>query len=462
MNPLKKLLPKKKGDVDMTEGSILRHIISFSIPLLIGYIFQQLYNTVDTWVVGNYVSDGAFAAVGTVAPIINTLIGLFMGISSGAGVVISQYYGANDSESVSRAVHTSIVLTVILGVVFTAAGIAMTPLMLDLINMPSDAFQEAKIYLTVYFAGVIGLMLYNIGAGILRAVGDSVTPFYFLVLSAVMNIVLDLVFVLWFDMGVAGVAVATVISQCVSAALVLLLLFKSKNAVRLRINRLKLDVKMLGSIVKIGIPSGLQMAITAFSNIFVTSYINYFGSECAGGWTAYSRIDQFVLIPINAISLATTTFVGQNLGREQLDRAKQGVKKALIITLTTTVMLGAPVMIFAPNIVYFFNKNPLVIEYGAIFLRALTPFYLACCTAMILTSALRGAGNTVTPMIIMLSSYVLFRQCYLFVVSNYISNTEIAIAAGYPAGWCIACIANIIYYKFVGISNSRVVTRKNA
>ena len=219
-----KIEPLKRRDVDMTEGNITRHIINFAIPLLIGNIFQQLYNTVDTWVVGNYVNNRAYSAVGTVGPIVNMLIGFFMGLSSGAGVVISQYYGAQQPDKVKQTVHTALLMTLLMGLVFTVLGIVMIPLMLQLINMPAEVRGEATTYLSIYFAGILGLMFYNIGSGILRAVGDSQRPFYFLMVSAVINIVLDLLFVLVFQMGVAGVALATIIAQGVSAVLVIITL----------------------------------------------------------------------------------------------------------------------------------------------------------------------------------------------------------------------------------------------
>ena len=274
---------KGKRDVDMTQGSILQHIINFAFPLLIGNIFQQLYNTVDTWVVGNYVSNEAFSAVGTVGPIINMLIGFFTGLSSGAGVVISQYYGAKRFDKVHDAVHTSIVMTLLLGVVFTAVGILMIPPMLNLMKTPAEVFPESSAYLTIYFAGVLGLMLYNMGSGILRAVGDSKRPFYFLVVSAVLNTILDLVFVLVFNMGVRGVAWATIIAQFVSAILILITLMRTEICIKLILRDLKMDWEMLKKVVRVGIPAAIQMAITSFSNIFVQSYINYFGAVCMSG-----------------------------------------------------------------------------------------------------------------------------------------------------------------------------------
>ena len=448
--------PQRRKDVDMTQGNITRHIISFALPLLIGNVFQQLYNTVDTWVVGNYVSNEAFSAVGTVGPIINMLIGFFMGLSSGAGVVISQYYGARRYEEVHDTVHTAMVMTLIMGVAFTAIGLAMTPFMLRLMNTPENVMPESTAYLTIYFSGILGLMVYNIGAGILRAVGDSQRPFYFLVVCAVMNTVLDLVFVLVFHMGVEGVALATILSQGTSAVLVVITLMRTDSCIKLRIRDLRLNFAMLGKIFRVGIPAAIQMAITAFSNIFVQSYINYFGDNCMSGWTAYAKIDQLLFLPMQSIALASTTFVGQNLGRNQVDRAKQGVRQALIIAIISTLILMVPVMVFASPVVAFFNSKAEVVQIGTMLLHWLSPFYVLCCFNQIYSGALRGAGNSRAPMIIMLSSFVAFRQVYLFIMAR-VCNEIIPIAMRYPAGWLLCSTLTTIYYHTVQLGKNRLV-----
>ena len=449
-------LPRRGKDVDMTQGNITRHIISFALPLLVGNIFQQLYNTVDTWVVGNYVSNEAFSAVGTVGPIINMLIGFFMGLSSGAGVVISQYYGARRHQEVRQTVHTAIVMTLILGIAFTGIGLTMIPYMLRLMNTPANVLPESTAYLTIYFSGILGLMLYNIGAGILRAVGDSQRPFYFLVVCAVVNTVLDLVFVLVFDMGVRGVALATIIAQSVSAILVIFTLMRTDECIKLRLGSLKLHWPMLKKIIIVGIPAAIQMAITSFSNIFVQSYINYFGADCMSGWTAYSKVDQLLFLPMQSIALASTTFVGQNLGRNLPERARAGVKQSLILAVVSTLILMVPVMIFAAPVVSFFNAKPEVVEYGTMLLRLMTPFYVLCCVNQVLGGALRGAGNSKATMVIMLLSFVAFRQVYLFAVSR-ICNEIIPIAMGYPAGWLLCSTLTFLYYKKTSLTKTRLV-----
>ena len=450
------LLAGGKRDVDMTEGSIIRHLIVFALPLLIGNIFQQLYNTVDTWVVGNYVSNEAFSAVGSVGPIINTLIGFFTGLSSGAGAVISQYYGAKKYDKVNEAVHTSVVMTLILSVIFTVVGILITPAMLGFMKTPAEVMPESRAYLIIYFAGIAGLMVYNIGAGILRAVGDSTRPFLFLVVSAVINTVLDLVFVLGFHMGVDGVAYATVIAQGVSALLVIITLMRTDTCVKLRVKDLRLNFETLGKIVGIGFPAAIQLAITAFSNVFVQSYINHFGPDCMSGWTAYSKIDQLALLPMQSLALAATTFVGQNVGKNDEKRAKKGATSAVFMAIIITVVLMIPIMIFAPYLVAFLNNKPEVIEYGTTILRLQSPFYVLCCVNQIYAGVLRGSGNSRVPMITMLFSFVVFRQCYLYIMANYISNEIIPIALAYPAGWLMASILVTIYYKKTSLTKNRV------
>ena len=450
-------LIRPRKDVDMTEGPIIGHLIRFAMPLLIGNIFQQLYNTVDSWVVGNYVSKDAFAAVGTVGPIINMLIGFFLGLSSGAGVVISQYYGAKKHDKVSETVHTSIVMTLVMAVVFTFVGIWMTPFMLRFMKTPASVMPESTAYLTIYFAGVIGLMVYNIGSGILRAIGDSQRPFYFLVVSALMNTVLDLVFVLVFHMGVEGVALATIIAQGTSALLVIITLVRSDTCVKLSLRQMKFHWDAFAKIVRVGIPAAIQMMITSFSNIFVQSYINFFGENCMAGWTAYGKIDQLIFLPMQSLALASTTFVGQNLGIGQVDRAKKGVRSALNISFAATVIVMIPVILAAPWLVQFFNDDPAVIEFGTLFLRYITPFYIVCCVNQVYSGALRGAGNSKVPMFIMLASFVCFRQIYLFIMANFISNTVLPITMGYPAGWIVCSALTLLYYHKVPLDKVKLI-----
>ena len=439
------ILHKSRHDTDMTQGSISGLLFAFAVPLMLGNLFQQLYNTVDSLIVGNFVSKQALAAVGCTGPIINTLIGLFSGLATGASVVISQYYGAKDEEKLGKAVHTTVMLTLVTCVVLTVVGVWATPLMLELMDTPPDVFSEAELYLRIYFGGVSGLLLYNIGSGILRAVGDSTRPLYFLIFSAAMNTVLDLFFVAVLKQGIAGAAIATIISQFVSAILVMLLLLRSKDSYRLEISQLRMHKGMLRRICNIGIPSSLQMGITAFSNIFVMGYINHFESSCMAGWTAYNKLDALAMLPMQSLSLALTTFVGQNLGAGDLKRAKAGPRYGLIMGYIVTAIILVPMMVFAPQLTALFNDDREVIEFGTLFVRLCTPFYVAFVINQVYSGALRGAGDAKNTMYIMLFSFVVFRQIYLFIVSR-MGATAGVIALGYPMGWMMCSALLLIYY----------------
>lgn len=437
----------------MTRGSIPRILINFAIPLLIGNIFQQLYNTVDSVVVGNFVGKPALAAVGCTGPIINALIGLFSGLASGASVIISQHYGAKDEEKLFKTVQTTVAMTLIMCVLLTALGVLAAPWMLRLMDTPEDVFQEADTYLTIYFWGIAGMLLYNIGSGILRAVGDSTRPLYFLIFSALTNTVLDVLFVRYFSMGIAGAAVATVISQFLSALLVTVLLVRSTAAYRVDLRRLKPDGRILGRICSIGIPTALQMFITSISNVFVQAYVNRFESACMAGWTAYNRIDAFANLPMMSLSIALSTFVGQNLGAGRAERVKAAPRYGMIMGFIMMAVILTPLMLFAPQLTRMFNQDAEVVRFGAFFIRLISPFYLAFSVNQVLSGVLRGAGDTKSTMVILLSSYVVFRQIYLF-VSYRLTGSLTAVALGYPAGWVMCGLLLLVY--FYGYKRSRL------
>ena len=381
-----------------------------------------------------------------------------MGLASGAGVVISQFYGAKRFDKVKEAVHTCMTVTIILSVVFTILGIAIAPVMLHAMDTPDSVFPEAKKYLTIYFAGVTGLLIYNMGSGILRAVGDSKRPFIFLCVSAGINTVLDLLFVLVFKMGVEGVALATVIAQGISAILVLITLLSADNCIRLILKELKIYKEQLKLILKVGTPAAIQLAITAFSNVFVQSYINYFGENCMSGWTTYTKLDQFMFLPMQSVAIAATTFVGQNLGNSNPGRAKKGVKTAYFMSLICTFVIMIPLVVFAPQAGAFFNDKPEVLEYSTLLLRWMSPFYLTCCMNQVYAAALRGAGNSKVPMIIMICSFVVFRQTYLYIMANFISNEILPIALAYPAGWILCSVITYIYYRRTNLMKTKLVS----
>lgn len=440
----------------MTKGNIWKQLIIFSIPLLIGNIFQQLYNTVDSVIVGNYVGKEALAAVGSSAMIINMLVGFFMGLSTGASVVISQYFGAKDSKRLHHSVHTAIAMTFYLGIVLTVLGIVLSPTLLRFMKTPEDVMPNASLYLKIYFAGIIGLMVYNMGSAILRAIGDSKRPLYFLCVSSVINIVLDLLFVIQFNMGVAGVAWATLIAQFASAILVIYVLARSKEDYRLILKDIKIHKTILKKMITIGFPSGLQQAITAFSNIFVNSYINIFGSAAMAGYSSYIKIDTFVVLPLQSIALASTTFVGQNLGAKKVERAKEGTRISLIISLISTVTLSGLLYLFGMNLLKVFSQDAEVLHYGNLFLKIFSPFYFAICFNQIYAGALRGAGVANPPMVIMIGCFVVFRQIFLF-FGTKIFNTLEFVAVSYPVAWVLCAILMFAYYKLGNWENAKKV-----
>lgn len=437
----------KRRDTLMTEGVIWRQLVLFAVPLLIGNLFQQFYNMTDAIVVGNFVGKEALAAVGSTGTIINTLIGFFLGLSAGASVVISQYYGAKDDKHVHDAVHTTLFITLMLSVFAAVIGYLMVPAMLRFMSTPEDVFDEATTYLRIYFSGIIGLMVYNMGSGILRAVGNSRYPLYFLIFSALLNTILDLVFVIVFGLGVAGVAYATILSQLISAILILYVISRSDGPYRIIWRDLRIEGRILRKILTVGLPSALQMSLTSFSNVFVQSYINSFGSSCMAGWSIYGKIDQFGLLPVQSIAMSITTFVGQNLGAGNVKRSKRGTNIALLTSVISTICIMALIMIFSKQLVWLFNKDAGVIEYGSHFILLISPFYILTCFNQIYAGSLRGAGDTKATMIIMLLSFVVFRQIYLFIVSRTV-GTITAIALGYPAGWLVCSASCYLYYRY--------------
>jgi len=433
-------------DADMTQGSIWKHLAGFALSMGLGLLFQQLYNTVDTIVVGQFVGKEALAAVGSTGNIINTMVGLSSGISLGGTVVISQYYGSHDSNKLHGAVQTAIALTILMSVVLTALGIVLVEPLLHMMNTPEDVFASATSYLTIYFAGMAGLLFYNMGSGILRAVGDSRRPLYFLTVSAVLNTVFDLLFVIVFHMGVEGVAYATILAQAISAVLVMASLTHEHSAYGVRWKQLRLDREICKRIMSIGIPTAIQNAITGFSNVFVQGYINYFGSACMAGWSTYSKLDSFLMIPLNAISMGATTLVGQNYGANNLKRARQGVWCSQVMSVSVTLAMALVIIFFAEPAVRLFTSDPAVIAFGVKFIRQNTIFYCFPCFTTMMAGALRGIGDAKRPSIAILSSYVAFRQIYLAVVYA-LGNSLEWIAFGYPMGWICASVLMTFFYR---------------
>ena len=431
---------------DMTSGSIVRQLLLFSLPLMAGNIFQMLYNTVDVIVVGNFVSKQALAAVGSTTMIVNMLVFFFNGFSVGAGVVISSHFGAKDMEKLHTAIETTIAATFVLCVLFTIIGIAAVKPMLRFMSTPEDVFGDAVTYLTIYFAGLTGLLIYNMGSGILRAVGNTTLPLIFLVLTSMLNIILDLLFVLVLHAGIAGVGYATILSQFISAVLTLVLLTRTDEVYQLVWRDLRIDRKTLRRITSVALPAGIQSVLTAFSNIFVQSYVNFFGSDCMAGWSCYNKLDQFIMLPMASMANAATSFVSQNIGAGQEKRANQGTFAANAMTLSLTGIIAAGLFVYAAPAVGLFTKEASVIEYGSLFLRANVFFLLFNCVNHVLAGALRGRGDARGPMFIMLGCFVGIRQIYLFLVTRFVANTPLLVGLGYPVGWVTCCIVEVTYY----------------
>lgn len=431
---------------DMTKGSILMQLITFSMPLMLGNVFQMLYNTVDSVVVGNFVGTQALAAVGSTTMIVNIMVFFFGGFSTGATVVIARRYGAGDRQKLHTAIQTTMTATFILSVVFTVMGLVGVDPMLRLMATPDDVFDQAAVYLRVYMAGFSGLVIYNMCSGILRAVGDTTRPLYFLILTSLMNIVLDLFFVLTMKMGIAGVAYATIISQFISAGLTLALLTFTKDVYRMDWRDLHLNSKVVGEIVVVGLPAGIQSIVTAVSNVFVQSYINAFQSQCMAGWATYNKLNQFVELPMQSLAIASTTFVSQNIGADQEERANRGAFLSVALCLAVTGVIILVIELFAAPAVALFTTDEEVIRFGVLFIRTNCVFLLFNCVNHVLAGAMRGRGESTAPMVIMLLSFVVLRQTYLFVMTHYIANTPTVVGFGYPLGWMTCCALEIIYY----------------
>ena len=431
---------------DMTSGSIIRQIVLFALPLMLGSIFQMMYNTVDSIVVGNFVGKEALAAVGSTTMIVNMLVFFFNGFSVGAGVVIAQHFGARDPERLHSAVETTVAVTFVMCALFTLIGVVGVRPMLRLMSTPDDVFEDAVTYLTIYFWGFSGLLIYNTGSGILRAVGDTTRPLMFLALTSIMNIILDLAFVIGLKAGIAGVAYATILSQLVSAVLVLRLLTHTDEIYKLTWRDLRIEWPVLRRIFAVGLPAGIQSVITAFSNVFVQSYINHFGSSCMAGWSCYNKLDQFIMLPMQSTAMAATTFVSQNIGAKQYDRADRGTWTSILLSLGVTLAVAVVLVIFAAPAVRLFSQDPSVIEYGVLFMRSNTFFLLFNCVNHTLAGALRGRGDSRAPMFIMLFSFVAIRQIYLFVVTRFIANTPFLVGFGYPVGWVCCCVIEVTYF----------------
>lgn len=439
----------KTTAVNMTTGAIAPRMIFFALPLLFGNLFQMLYNTVDVLVVGNFVGTEALAAVGSTSMIINTLVFFFNGVSTGAGVLISRHFGAREQKRLHLDVETAMGMTFLFGVLFTIIGVLGVGPMLRLMATPDDVMESAAVYLRIYFLGISGLLIYNMGNGILSAVGDTKRPLFFLIFCSICNIILDLFFVLVLRLGIRGVAFATILSQFFSAFLVLRLLIKTKDIYRFSFRDLTIDKAIFKEILSLGLPAGIQATLTSISNVFVQSYVNVFGSACMAGWSCYNKLDQFILLPMSSMAQANTTFVSQNLGAGYKKRARKGAMTGVGITVGITLFTATILFLFAKPATACFSSDAEVVRYGVRFLRLSVFFLTANCINHVLAGAIRGYGDAKAPMVIMLFAFVLVRQVYLFVGTRMFPGTELVVGLAYPVGWVVCAVIEVSYFLIV-------------
>ncbi len=432
--------------VRMTEGVIWKQLLFFAIPLLLGNLFQLLYNTVDSVVVGNFVGKTALAAVGASNPIINLLVSFFMGISIGAGVLIARYFGARDKENLSLAVHTAMTLALLAGAVMMIAGYFLSPVILRLVGTPEDVLPGAVEYMQIYFLGIIPMMVYNMGSGVLRSVGDSRRPLYYLMAASVLNIGLDLLFVIRFQMGVPGVAWATLIAQTLSASLTMWNLCRADADYKLFFRKLRLNRKMLVETIRLGLPAGLQNAIISFSNVIVQANINSFGTAAVAGCAAYNKLDGFAVLPVSSFAMAATTFIGQNMGARNRERVKRGARVTVFLSAGTIGALACILLIFGKYILRIFTPDPEIIDYAARMMRYLAPTYVFLATAHALSGVARGAGLSVVPMVILTANFCVLRMIWISLAMPLIQSI-VVVYLGYSLTWTTAALCMLLYMK---------------
>lgn len=430
---------------DMTTGSIWKRMVSFAVPVFLGNLCQQLYNTVDSVIVGKFVGKQALAAVASSGNLIFMMTGFFMGLFIGAGIVIAQYFGARNYEKVRSAVHTDIAFALCCGVLLTLLGVFFTPTILTWMRTPADVLDTSILYFRLYFLGSLATILYNAGMGILQAVGDSRSPLYYLVISSVVNVALDLLFVGAMDMGVAGAAVATVISQVVSAVLCIIKLTRSDGPYRLEIKRIGFDLPLLKKITSQGVPSGVQNSIIAIANVVVQSNINTFGSDAMAGCGSYSKVEGFVFLPITAFAMALTTFIGQNLGAGQFDRAKQGARIGILCSMAMAELIGVALFFLAPYAMRLFNDDPAVVAIGVRQSHIEALFFCFLAFAHGVSAVLRGAGRAQVPMYTMLGCWCILRVSYITLALKVWPDIA-TIFWAYPITWSVSCVVFLIYY----------------
>lgn len=431
----------------MTSGSVYSHILAFALPVFLSQVFQQLYNTADTFIVGRFLGTEALAAVSSSGTLIFLLTSFFIGTAMGAGVVISRYFGAGDGENVSKAIHTNIAFGLVSGVVLTVAGVALTPTFLVWMKTDPDVLPQAIEYFRYYFYGAVAMVMYNVCRSIMNALGDSRRPLYYLIFSSLLNIVLDVLFVAGFHWGVWSAAVATVISQTGSVVLCMAHLLKKGNIYTVEIKKIRFDMLMLKEIIRYGLPSGVQNSVIAFANVIVQTQINSFGKFATAAYGTHAKIEGFGFLPINSFTMAITTFISQNLGAKQYDRAKKGARFGILAGVGLAELIGIACFIFAPVLISAFDSTPEVVEYGVRQAHTVALFYCLLAFSHCVAAVCRGAGKAFVPMIIMLSVWCVFRIAYIWFVMRFYGDIGLIYMA-YPITWAISSLIYLFYFFF--------------
>ena len=440
-----KTIKKSKNTELMTEGSIFRNLLFFAIPLILGNLLQQTYNAVDSIIVGNYVGSNALAAVGAGTSLINLLIAFGQGAAVGAGVIIAQYLGARDAKNIKKAVHTSVAIALVLGVVLTVLGLLFTRRILILMSTPAEVLDDAASYLQVFSVGLVFNVLYNMAAGILNSAGNSKRSLIYLAAAAVTNIVMDIVLIVFCNMGVVGAAVATDLSQAVSCILAFGFLIRVPDDYKVVLKDIRIHRQMMLRVIRIGLPTGIQNMVISLSNILLQSSVNGFGAAAMAGFCAYLKIDGFTVLPALSFSMAITTFVGQNYGAGIYSRLKKGVLVTIIMCTVYTVISGAALLMFAHGVMHLFSSDESVIEYGIAAMKYFCPFYWILGLMHALGGAVRGTGHSMPPMVIMLVSMCLFRIAWILLVLPFFETID-GIFVLYPVTWGIGAVLMIIYF----------------
>ncbi len=445
----------------MTRGSIWKGLVIYAVPLIISDFLQQMYNTVDSIIVGRFAGKIALAAVGQSFFIVNMFLGFFLGISLGITVAISRFFGARNREGISRALDTGLKLSAVLAVFFSVAGVLCVPALLKLVGTTDDVYADAKTYLTIYLGGICAQLMYNMLSGILKAIGDSQRPLYVLMFTTGLNVVLDILFVGPLGWGVAGAAYATIISQVVSCIILWYIINHTKEFEKPIIKKNSFDMGIVKSIFSVGFPYSFQRTVIAFSNTIVVSYINAFGSDYMAGWSIYQKVDQFVISSILSIGAAMTTFVAQNAGAVKPDRIKRGVGAGMIITVVVSAFYAVMIYIFRYTITQWFSDEPAVIAFSVLILEVLCTVHIVNAIPQVLAGALRGLGKSMSQMLVLVSCYVVARQLYLHIRWPYFHSPMIVVAA-YHFTWtlCAAAMAIVYFIVFRKYYNTVVVNKQ--